>query len=341
MGTVFRRGDRWVGRLPVGRNPDGSTRYVERSGKTQKAVIDALKKVEAPGPDTTVSQWLDRWLANLSVRVGTREQYELSAANYLRPALGHFRVRDLTAYHVESAVRQWGERPAPGRGRPVSANTVRLHVAHLSVCLNAAVRAGLIPTNPVGRARRPRGTKKKMDPFPPADLKRIIAEAVLRPGTRIVAFLAATGARIGEGIALTTADWNPAARTVSITKTQSSRMDRPPGPPKSPYSVRTIRVPVPLEVPDRPGPLFPTRDGGHPSHATVTKAWQGLLKRLGFRRRSPHQLRHSVATALVAAGEPLPDVAAFLGDTVQTIVATYLHRTGSDPAAALERILGG
>lgn len=48
----------------------------------------------------------------------------------------------------------------------------------------------------------------------------------------------------------------------------------------------------------------------------------------------------SVASHLVAAGVPLADVARFLGDTVASIVATYLHAVGTDPAAAIESMFG-
>jgi len=44
-----------------------------------------------------------------------------------------------------------------------------------------------------------------------------------------------------------------------------------------------------------------------------------------------HQPRHSVATAMISAAVPLGDVAKYLGDTVQTVVATYLHATGGRP----------
>ena len=64
--------------------------------------------------------------------------------------------------------------------------------------------------------------------------------------------------------------------------------------------------------------------------------------RLGLRRRNPHQARHSVASLAIAAGVPLANVARDLGDTVDTIVSTYLHPTpGGDVCGAVEGLLGG
>jgi integrase len=86
------------------------------------------------------------------------------------------------------------------------------------------------------------------------------------------------------------------------------------------------------------GPIFLTANGTRRYQYLVRAAWRPLLGRLGLPYRNPHQLRHSVATALIADGVPLGDVAAYLGDTVQTVVKTYLHPTGTDPAVSLDRL---
>ncbi|MDB5309882.1 MAG: hypothetical protein JWO38_4084 [Gemmataceae bacterium] len=43
---------------------------------------------------------------------------------------------------------------------------------------------------------------------------------------------------------------------------------------------------------------------------------------------------------MISAGTPLGDVAEYLGDTVQTLVKTYLHASGVDPVSTLDKILG-
>jgi integrase len=57
--------------------------------------------------------------------------------------------------------------------------------------------------------------------------------------------------------------------------------------------------------------------------------------------RNVHQIRHSVANFLISESVPLGDVAKFLGDTVETVVKTYLHPAGTDPSDTLDRPLGG
>lgn len=77
------------------------------------------------------------------------------------------------------------------------------------------------------------------------------------------------------------------------------------------------------------------------SQAELRRRLGRVLRDLGLRPRNPHQLRHSVATLLIAAGHPIADVAAYLGDTVDTVVKTYLHPTGECPADLMGRLLSG
>jgi integrase len=87
------------------------------------------------------------------------------------------------------------------------------------------------------------------------------------------------------------------------------------------------------------GPLFLAPHGGRLTYPSLRKTWLRLIARLGYRYRAPHQLRHGCATGLVSAGVPLGDVAAYLGDSVKEVVETYLHPAGTDPSAAMNRLL--
>lgn len=228
-GSVFfsERLGLWVARGPKGRP--------ERTGRTQAEAVRRLAEARPPGPDATVAEWGERWLASLGVRHGTLKNYENTVRGYVVPRLGHVRLAALTAHDVEAAARKWADACGP--------NTVRQHVTHLGVMLNAAVRAGLIARNPAAAMRKPRRVRKKVDPFTPAELAAILAAAT-DPRARPVALLAATGCRLGEALALDVPDYDPAAGTVAITKTATRRggKDRL-GPPKTPNSVRTITVP--------------------------------------------------------------------------------------------------
>jgi integrase len=89
------------------------------------------------------------------------------------------------------------------------------------------------------------------------------------------------------------------------------------------------------------GPLFPTSTGGRRPAQMVAKAWKAVTREAKVPRLRPHNLRHSVATALIGAGVPLPDVARFIGDTVATLVRVYAHPTGVNPVTTLNSLYGG
>jgi hypothetical protein len=57
-----------------------------------------------------------------------------------------------------------------------------------------------------------------------------------------------------------------------------------------------------------------------------------------------HSLRHGCASALLAAGAPVPAVAGHLGDVRETVMRTYAHWPRDDrslPAAILDRMMAG
>lgn len=342
-GSIFRvragkNAGRWVGRKVIGKKADGKPLKVERWGSTQGEVIKKLEAAVAPGPDTTVGQWAERWLAGLQVRPQTRAGYEKNTRLHVVPAWGGLRLRDVTPSRVEALAVKLAPAMSP--------NTVRLVLAHARVMLNAAVRDGIIDRNPVTIAKKPKARRKVVDPFTPAELVRIIEAATDYPPGRMAAVQAGIGARAGEVLALDVGDFDPKARTLSITKTYHRKHGI--GPPKSAHSVRTVRVPdaavpaVELAAAGRTsGPLFPTEAGNRRGMERARDGWVEVLKRAGLAFRNAHQARHSVATNLIAAGVPLGDVAQYLGDTVETIVRTYLHPTGTDPADALDRLYGG
>jgi integrase len=306
-GSVFWNAARqvWVARKTI-----GGVR-VERWGRTQREAVDRLAAALPPDPaSVTVSQWADRWRETLTVR--------------------------LTAGDVERFTAQLLE--------GVAVTTARLIVAHLRVLLQAAVRAGLLASNPAGAARKPRHDPGPVATYTPAELQTIVGAAARYAAGGVIATLAATGMRVGEALALDVTDWDAAAGTLRIDRTYSRRFGV--GPPKSRHSRRVITAPdLVRSVLDAArggrsmGPLFPSSAGRRRSGRAVTRAWASLLRSAGLPRRKLHTLRHSVATAMIGAGVPLPDVAAYLGDTVATLAKTYLHRTRTDPVCAVNGYL--
>lgn len=337
-GTIFHSAHHgcWIGRVTV------AGVRCEVRGATQGEVVRKLALARPPAPTATLAEWATRWLAGLSVRPSTRRSYTRSLEKCVVPALGTTPLAKLTAYHLEELSRKW----LAANVRP---GTVRLRLDHVRTCLSAAVRAGVLTENVAAVAQRPRMPRREFVPFSPDELTRLIAAASEQPLTRIFALLAAVGCRVGEAVALNVPDVDFAAGTVAITKTQDDTLNTP-GPPKSANGVRTIRVPTIAQAALRDaagerktGPLFRAASGKRVLYRVLANQWAPFLARVGLDKppRTIHALRHSVGTALVSAGVPLGDVAAFLGDAVETVVKHYLHPAGTDPAVTLERLYGG
>jgi integrase len=343
-GSIFpvtRRGRRvWVGRVIVGRSPTGKPVYREVSGDTQREVVERMKAVGPPDPDTiTVAEWAARWRETLTVRPSTRAAYAVNLDTHVLPVLGPKRLAAVTATDIESLIARLlsDGGVAPGTARNI--------VANARTMFQAAVRSDLIVKNPVAAARKPRHDPGPVETYTPAELSRIITTAPRFAAGGAVAALAATGMRLGEAVALDVADYDSEKGTLSITKTYTARFGI--GPPKSRYSRRVVTVPdllfpvLDAAVAGRTtGPLFPTLTGARRPAQTVSKCWRSVVRAAGLTYKKPHTLRHSVATALIGAGVPLPDVARYMGDTVATLVRFYVHPTWADPALTLNLLYG-
>jgi integrase len=76
------------------------------------------------------------------------------------------------------------------------------------------------------------------------------------------------------------------------------------------------------------GLVFPTSRGTLLDPANLRRALRTVTELAGLGRWHPHELRHSAASLLSAAGVPLEEVADVLGHTSTRVTsATYRHRT--------------
>lgn len=325
-GSVYfdtRRGE-WVFKVQVGRYQNGRPKYREVRGDTQAEVVERAKEVKPATATATVAEWAKRWLDSLDLRPQTIDCYRESVRLRVVPQLGARPLAALTVFEVEEAMRVWG--------KSVAAGTVRRTVACLSSCLQAACRAELVTRNVARLATRPAATAPKFDLFTPDEMERIVAAGQTKPNWRPFALCAATGCRIGEALALHPDDYDAATGKLHIHRTKTRRHTI--GPAKSKASNRVIEVP-----PDARPILEAGVPNGHYPNAHVR--WTALLKSLGVRYRGMHQMKHTVASQLVAAGMPIADAAAFLGDSFEVFVKTYCHPVGADVAGAIQGMLSG
>ena len=143
----------WFYVVELAPGEDGKRRQQRRGGfASQRAAEDALSTVIGQLTSGTfvnagrllVSQYLDEWLAGKAkLRPSTRTSYRQHIDLYLKPFLGHVRLTDLRANHIEAMVKSLHEAP-----NDLGVATTRRVFATLRGSLNKAQRQGLIVVNP-------------------------------------------------------------------------------------------------------------------------------------------------------------------------------------------------
>lgn len=314
----------------------------------------------------TLGRWLALWLGTIDVAPSSLRNYEDVVRLYLAPdPLARVRLVDLTYEHIALALARVARRPSRQRpGRALSRHTVG-HVRRvLGTALADAERSRRILANPLaGRRTRRAGTDPQDEIVPPtpAQLGAILRASAGHPYHAIYAVAIGTGMRRGEVLGLRWRDLDLDAGIAWVrhsldarghlgpTKTHRSR--RPLALPA--YAITALRerrrqqLATASAGPD--GLVFTTRTGRALSARNVNRTFGELLlshaivppadaPREHFRF---HDLRHAVATILIAGNRPMAEVQAVLGHASIGQTNAYTHLTSSDAAAAtMERALG-
>lgn len=286
----------------------------------------------------TVGDWADEWLASRGgLKVRTRDGYATDLRLHVLPALGHLPLASVTPV----VVGRW----AAELGRRRSAKTVHNVHGLLYSVMAAAVQERRVPANPCEGTSLPRVERGEPVFLSREDFDRLVraTPANWRP---LLVTLGFTGLRWGEAAGLRGGRVDLATGVLHVVETL--REDGGVLMPETPKSARSRRtVSLPAEIRRVLAPLvLAAGPGGH----VFTGPEGGLLRRGGFARRvwhpavaaaglprlRIHDLRHSHAAWLVAAGVPLLAVSRRLGhESTRTTEQVYGHLVPAVDAALL------
>lgn len=336
---------------------------VDRVGpEAALAVKDARNNAAVGVP--TLREFTERYLDPASglltgVQADTRRGYENIAAKSFWPILGDLPIDAITKTDIGRWV-SWQEGQESGRtkGQPIAAKTVRNYHALLSAVLTSAVEAGLRSDNPAHRAAMSRGRRHEAVFLSPAEFYTLLhfIPAYYRPFVR---FLVLTGMRWSEATALERRDISQSTVPATVSVSKAWKKDNTVGPPKSEKAYRTLPLRPDLVTAldlDGDGGSFlfqGAQNGGRLWYGPfLDRIWNTAVKnamdadqcktagrtRLP-RRPTPHDMRHTYASWLIAQGAPLNLVQRNLGhEKITTTVDTYGHLMPSahaDTVAAL------
>jgi integrase len=322
MGSIQRvdRPKPWLARY---RGPDG-----RQHSKTFRRKVDAERwlRIEESGADRgewvdpsagqiKFSQWAETWLEGLDLKPATRANYVSNLNSRVLPAFGDFQLAKISP----AQVRVWQTRL---RAEGLSAASVRQARQVLSAALEVAVADGLIVRNPAASVKPPK-VRPRRQRFLTADEVEELAAACeeQQPGAgRVVFFLAWSGFRWGEAVALRWENVDTGHRRVDVKESATEVGGRLEwGPPKT-HETRTVIVPD--FVIDRLG------DAGRPEDLVFTAPRGGPLRNSNFRKSVwdpavnvsgmpedlvPHDLRDTAASLMIASGASIKAVQRALG----------------------------
>ena len=345
-------------------HPDGNRsirRYV--SGRTRAEIVrkfdDLRKEAEAGYPTgQTTGDYLARWIVRVKphVRPSTHTEYARHVADYWRP-LAAVELTRLTPAHVERAM-------ADLAARGLSAQTVRHARATLRRALHDAQRDGTLTRNVAALARPPRVDRREMRALSAAEVGRLLAATADDPMGPLYAVAVGSGLRAGELCGLRWTDIDLTARKL-VVRRSLARADGGGyelAEPKTSRSRRTVMLPaVAVDGLRRQkarqaaaklaaGTAWQDRDGlaftdavGRPLRPdALSAAFRATADRIGLPVRL-HDLRHTAASLMLAAGVPLKVVSEALGHSSIAITAdVYAHVTPDlrrEAAEAMDRAL--
>ena len=182
----------------------GTEREAKKWGRAQEAEYRENPNRKPPS-ETSFEEYFERWLQG-TVAARTRDTTTKVYRRYGKPlltALGQKPLRALTPADFQAVYAQMVK-----DGKATSTIHHTHVVAHSS--LKEAVNWGLIPFNPTDRIKPPRVTSPEVVPPSAVELQRLLAAAEDDRLKALWWFIAITGCRKGEAVALrwSDVDWD-------------------------------------------------------------------------------------------------------------------------------------
>ena len=375
-GHIRERGEgSWEVRIAGGRDEKGKRRTITKTVRgpkeaANKKLTQMLRERDTGSTidpsKTTLGQYLDTWLADLRVEPKTRERYTGLIEHQIKPWLGTAILQELSNQAIKTwhtTLRTKGAVKGKNKGGPLSDRSV-LH-AHrvLATALGEAQRIKLIASNPAAEIKQPKvQTAKKMQILMDGKPREVLEKLAGHDLYPIAHLALASGMRRGELLALAWAgvDLNRATMRVerSLEQTKAGLRFKEP---KTEAGTRTITIPastvqvlrehrvrqlelrMKLGLGKEPADalVFPELDGSPMDPDKLSKAWKRACKALELPLIDFHGLRHTHASALIAAKEDIVKISRRLGHGSPAItLSVYAHLFEHDDKSAAVAIAG-
>ena len=338
----------------IARWHDAYGRQRSKAFRTKTEALDYERRMRIAVADGTlydddrrkmpVAVWVREHVARQShLADTTRARYEGVIDRQIEPMpIGGLAVGQVRA----TAVEEWALQLTHEQN--LAPRTVEKALDLLGQSMSAAVRDGIIPSNPCEHVAPPRAEREEMLWLTPDEVERVAVEIDRRVRTPwrgdVVVFLAYTGLRWSEMCRLTVGDVDLRRSPGRVRVARRAKSEA--GFRSVPVAARIVPILKAACDGKKPGDaVFTAPSGATPRNSNFRQRWKVALRRAGLDEDVRiHDLRHSCATWLINNGAEPHEVARWLGHaSVQVTWNTYTHLWPDRldaAAAALDRAAG-
>ena len=329
MGDYIRKTARWNGKKY---EATGKTE-LEAMTKLAEKLAAAKRGEEAVGGSMTVNSWYKQWIELYKKPKGLTEKslkmYDEKFNGYIRPAIGHMKLKDVKDVHLQRILNSQAGR---------SASHVKKIRMVLQEMFKRARQSRLIPYDPAELLELPTVKQGRRRSITEEERAAILTVAARHQAGLWVLTLLYTGMRPGETAALTWSDVDFDHNEIHVHAAKESGSRAIKG-PKTASGVRDIPIhaallPRLLAAKGKPFSLvFPTKAGTVQNESSMRRMWNsfisGVEEKLGRPAEglTPYCLRHTFCTDLQRAGVPINVAKELMGHAdIQTTANIYTHR---------------
>lgn len=353
-GQLIKRGENtWYVRVFLGRDTNGKRKYFNKTihgtKKDAQKFLNAKLREKDLGElieasSVSLNEYVDKWLSEIAkhrVKENTFDRYQAIAETYIKKYIGQTRLCDLEAYQIQKFYNALQE-------KELSPRTIRYAHTVLSSALKQALKWRMIKHNPCDLCELPKLKKVEMKYLNPNEA--ILFLEVAKDNKYFALFLLAieTGMRPSEYLALKWSDISFENKSLSVKravvkkkgggfifsepKTNKSRRNIPLSKEavKELRKHRTRQLEYRLKIGENFNGLnlvFPSDVGTPIQHRNIVRRhFKPALKEAGLPDIRLYDLRHTMATLLLSAGENPKIVSERLGHASVTLTLdTYSH----------------
>lgn len=299
-----------------------------------------------------LDHYLRHWLAakQPTLKASTYRDYRKTIEGQLIPQFGHLLLAELRRGHV----RDWLATLTCSNKR------ISNLIGPLRTALDDAMHDELIPFNPLAgwhyRRQEPPKEEDVIDPFT-AEEQAAILEALPPDGRPVIQFAFWTGLRTSELVALEWGDIDWQGKRFKVTRAITQAAKGTAETTKTiagtrtidllPHALEALKAQKSLSFLHPSGRVFINPRTGEPwtgDQAIRKTMWTYALKRAGVRYRRPYQTRHTYASMMVSAGEPLAWVSNQMGHahvvTTARIYAGWISSRAERPGNLATKLYG-